>query len=72
MIDIVFASLFDVPAFTSTGDAANGMVFGRDLGTWLVYALIFFVVSLCGFVWVWGMEFIADRRQGKPLEKPWD
>ena len=59
-------------AFRTTGDVEAGIVFGRDLGTWLLYALIFFGFSSLAFIWVWGVDFFRDGQDGKPLEKPWD
>ena len=59
-------------AFTTTGDIANSQVFGIDMGTWLIYTLIFFGISSFAFVWVWAIGFFRDRQMGKPIEKPWE
>ncbi len=59
-------------AYRTTGDVVDGTIFGRDIGTWLIYALIFFGFSSLAFIWVWAIDFFRDRKEGKPLEKPWD
>ena len=59
-------------ALTSHADVANAVVFGKEMGTWLIFAVIFFGLTVIAFVWVWVADFVRDREAGKPIEKPWD
>tara|TARA_Y100001968_G_C19333052_1_gene705331 strand:+ start:164 stop:355 length:192 start_codon:yes stop_codon:yes gene_type:complete len=62
----------EIIAFTSNADAANTLIFGKDIQTWLVYTLIFFGITSFSFVWVWFAGLLKDRQSGKPLDKFWE
>ena len=40
-------------SFTSNGDAVNLLIFGKNIGVWLNYTLIFFAFTSIAFIWVW-------------------
>ncbi len=50
----------------------NDVVFGKEMGTWLIYAVIFFGFSFLAFVFVWIIDFLQDRQAGKSIDKPWE
>jgi hypothetical protein len=49
-------------AFSTAGDAANGLLFGWDIATLQKWALIYLAVSSLAFVLVWAIGYF--RRPG--------
>ena len=58
--------------FSSNADISNGVVFGKDMNTWLICTLIFFALTTASFLWVWLSDLVAQIKSGEPLEKPWE
>ena len=65
-------SLFYQIAFTTNADAANKLIFGKHIQTWLIYTLIFLGLSSIGFLSVWVKAFVRDRKTGQSFKQPWD
>ncbi len=40
-------------SFASNSDAVNLLIFGKNIGVWLNYTLIFFAFTSIAFAWVW-------------------
>ncbi|MEB3261794.1 MAG: cytochrome B6 [Cyanobacteriota bacterium] len=58
----VTTGLFQVLAFSTAGDAANGLLFGWDIATFQKWALVYLGVSSLAFVLVWVVGYL--RRSG--------
>jgi len=56
------AGLIRVLAFSTAGDAANGLLFGWDIATLQQWALIYLGASSLTFVLVWVVGYL--RRPG--------
>lgn len=54
-------SSFTTVAFTTAGDAADGLVFGWEIATVQKWALIYLGVSILAFVVVWLVGAIRTR-----------
>ncbi len=49
-------------SFSTNADAANALVFGKDMNTWLIYTLIILGLTFFAFVWVWLAGLVHDRK----------
>ena len=58
--------------FTSNHDVQDLLIFGRNIETWLIYVLIFFVLTSLAFVFVWFMGFLYERQSGESIKQPWE
>ena len=58
--------------FTTNSDVKNSLIFGKDINTWLVYALIIFGLTFVGFAWVWLYGLLLERNSGESFKQPWE
>ncbi|WP_269609173.1 hypothetical protein [Prochlorococcus marinus] len=58
--------------FTSNNDVQDLLIFGHNIDTWLIYVLIFFGLTSIGFVFVWFLGFLGERKSGKSIKQPWE
>ena len=58
--------------FSSNADLADGLVLGKPIDSWLLYSLIFLGFTAICFLWVWGIGFYRDKREGKLTKQPWE
>ncbi len=59
-------------AFTTNADASDGIVFGKNIQTWLIYTLVLLGVTLISYLLVWAFGFIRDINSDKAIKQPWD
>ncbi len=59
-------------AFTSNADVANGLVFGKDMQTWLIYTLILLGSTLMGYLFVWGLGLLREANSERSTKQPWE
>jgi len=52
--------------FTTSGDLADGRVFGMDMSRWLTLTLIFFGISSFAFIWVWAVGALKAKKTEAP------
>jgi len=58
--------------YLSNADAANTMILGKDMLTWMVYTLCFLGLTSLGFIGTWIFGLLKDIQSGKPIDKPWE
>ncbi len=58
--------------FIANKDAQDLLIFGHNIDTWLIYVLIFFVLTSLGFVSVWLKGFLVERKSGNSIKQPWE
>ena len=58
--------------FTTNSDLDDFLIFGKDIQTWLIYASVFFGVTLIAFLAVWSIDLLRTIKSGKSVKQPWD
>jgi len=58
--------------FTSNNDVQDLLIFGQNIDTWLIYVLIFFVLTSLAFVSLWLKGFLAESQSGNSIKQPWE
>jgi len=58
--------------FTNNADAANILIFGRDMQTWLIYTLIFLGLTFLSFVVTWLRGIFIDENLSSSIKQPFD
>ena len=58
--------------FTSNQEVNDLLIFGQNIDTWLIYALIFFGLTSLAFVAVWIIGFLTERQSEKSIKQPWE
>ena len=55
-------------SFSSNADAENFLLFGKGIGVWLVYTLIFFGLTSLAFIGTWISGLISQEIKDESLE----
>ena len=64
--------LFHFYAFTTNADTVDGLVFGKNINTWLNLTLVLLGLMLISYLSVWGIGLIREKNSGKSMKQPWD
>tara|TARA_B100000214_G_scaffold114038_1_gene80573 strand:- start:1591 stop:1797 length:207 start_codon:yes stop_codon:yes gene_type:complete len=64
--------IFKLFAFTSNSDVSDGIVFGLNIETWLIYTLVLFGLSSLIYLFVWIIGNFREKRSGRSIKQPWE
>tara|TARA_B100000579_G_scaffold219770_1_gene179727 strand:+ start:428 stop:637 length:210 start_codon:yes stop_codon:yes gene_type:complete len=69
---VILNSLHFYFIFTSNHDLQDLLIFGHSIDNWLIYVLIFFGLTSFGFISVWFLGFLGERKSGQSIKQPWE